>query len=292
MKKDKSTRGAPKPQNERILILDRLHKKGFLQFFFSRGLGLLLLMAIQVFVVFFMYVLFASYMPHYTVIQLLFQLAVLLYIFNCDMDSTPKLTWLWIIMLLPVPGSILFLFTKTEFGYNKIKRSLQIINEKQVETIPANEDVFNEINDESTGLYELITYINKTGPFPVYNDTDVTYYPLGEDMYEAYLEELSKAEKYIFIEFFIIEEGDMWGSILKILTEKAAQGVDVRVMYDGMCEISALPKSYYKLVRLFGIKCKPFLPIKPILSTAYNYRDHRKITVIDGKVSFTGGVNL
>ena len=84
----------------------------------------------------------------------------------------------------------------------------------------------------------------------------------------------------------------MWGSILKILADKAAQGVDVRVMYDGMCEVSLLPHDYPKRMEKLGIKCKPFTPITPFISTQYNYRDHRKILVIDGKIAFNGGVNL
>ena len=110
--------------------------------------------------------------------------------------------------------------------------------------------------------------------------------------FAALLEELQKAEKFIFLEYFIIDEGYMWGSILKILADKAAQGVDVRVLYDGMLEISTLPWDYPRRLEKLGIRCKAFAPIQPFLSTHYNYRDHRKILVIDGKVAFTGGVNL
>ena len=94
------------------------------------------------------------------------------------------------------------------------------------------------------------------------------------------------------MEYFIIDEGLMWGNILNILIEKAAQGVDVRVMYDGMCEISTLTHNYPQLLEKHGIKCKAFSRIRPFISTSYNYRDHRKILVIDGKVAFNGGVNL
>ena len=104
--------------------------------------------------------------------------------------------------------------------------------------------------------------------------------------------ELEKAEKFIFLEYFIIEEGYMWGRILDVLTRKAKEGVEVRVMYDGMCEMSTLPVDYWKLLNKAGIKAKPFSTIKPIVSSHYNYRDHRKILVIDGKVAFNGGVNL
>ena len=142
------------------------------------------------------------------------------------------------------------------------------------------------------GTDDLCRYLCKTGAFPIYENTEVQYFPLGEDTFSTMLEELQKAEKYIFMEYFIIEEGYMWGSILKVLAEKAAQGVEVRVMYDGMCEVSLLPHDYPKRMERIGIKCKPFTPITPFISTQYNYRDHRKILVIDGKVAFNGGVNL
>ena len=128
--------------------------------------------------------------------------------------------------------------------------------------------------------------------FPIYENTETTFFPIGEQKFQAMLEELEKAEKFIFMEYFIIEEGYMWGRILDILARKVKQGVDVRVMYDGLCEISTLPVNYPKLLENLGIKAKLFAPITPFVSTHYNYRDHRKILVIDGNVGFNGGVNL
>ena len=106
------------------------------------------------------------------------------------------------------------------------------------------------------------------------------------------LRQLETAEHYIFLEYFIIDEGLMWGRILEVLARKAADGVDVRVMYDGTCEFSTLPRDYPKRLEALGIRCKVFAPVTPFVSTHYNYRDHRKILVIDGRVGFTGGVNL
>ena len=103
---------------------------------------------------------------------------------------------------------------------------------------------------------------------------------------------LEKAEKFIFLEYFIVEEGYMWDSILDILKRKVQEGVEVRFMYDGMCSISLLPYNYPKTIRKYGIQCKMFSPIRPVLSTTQNNRDHRKICVIDGKIGFTGGINL
>ena len=111
-------------------------------------------------------------------------------------------------------------------------------------------------------------------------------------MFEAILQELEKAEKFIFLEYFILDQGEMWDAILQILERKAAAGVDVRVMYDGTCEFTLLPRDYPKELEKKGIRCQVFAPLEPFVSTHYNFRDHRKITVIDGRVAFTGGVNL
>jgi cardiolipin synthase len=143
-----------------------------------------------------------------------------------------------------------------------------------------------------SGMDDLCRYVNRTGDFPIYDNTDVVYFPLGEHKFNALITELEKAEKFIFMEYFIIDEGYMWGKILSILKRKAEQGVDVRVMYDGMCEMSTLSHDYPRRLAGLGIKCKAFAPILPFLSTYYNYRDHRKILVIDGKVAFNGGINL
>ena len=106
------------------------------------------------------------------------------------------------------------------------------------------------------------------------------------------LKQLESAQHFIFMEYFIIDEGLMWGRILEILAKKASQGVDVRIMYDGACEFALLPHDYPKRLKALGIKCKMFAPVSPFVSTHYNYRDHRKILVIDGHTAFNGGVNL
>ena len=111
-------------------------------------------------------------------------------------------------------------------------------------------------------------------------------------MFPRMLEDLRSAECFIFMEYFIVGEGEMWGQILDVLTRKAASGVDVRVMIDGTCEFTTLPHDYPKRMKALGIQCKLFAPAMPFVSTHYNYRDHRKITVIDGQISYTGGVNL
>ena len=119
------------------------------------------------------------------------------------------------------------------------KRSAQTIAETK-DAIPQDPDVSARLRQEDSYTDDLLTYLNRSGCFPAFAETETTFFPLGEDKFEAMLRELAKAEKYIFMEYFIIEEGYMWGRILDVLQRKAAEGVDVRVMYDGMCEITTL----------------------------------------------------
>ena len=138
----------------------------------------------------------------------------------------------------------------------------------------------------------LAHYMSQQAGYPIKRNTSIKYFPVGEDKFEQLKTELWQAKKFIFMEYFIVEQGIMWDSILEILEEKVKEGVEVRFMYDGMCCIALLPYRYPETLRKKGIKCKMFSPIKPILSTHQNNRDHRKICVIDGHTAFTGGINL
>lgn len=153
-------------------------------------------------------------------------------------------------------------------------------------------EVMERLYRESRGTARLAYYMNRYGGYPIWENTSAQYFPLGDDMYPVLLEELRKAERYIFMEYFIVEKGEMWDSILEILKEKAAAGVEVRFMYDGMCCLTLMPYGYPKQLEKYGIHCKMFSPVRPVLSSYQNNRDHRKITVIDGHTAFTGGVNL
>ncbi len=139
-----------------------------------------------------------------------------------------------------------------------------------------------------------IHYLTGHAGFPVYenNENGFDYYPLGDDGFPVILEELKKAQKFIFLEYFIIARGQMWDRMHEMLKQKAAEGLDVRVLYDDMGSFSTLPMSYAKTLQAEGIRCIPFNRISPVLGAIMNHRDHRKILVIDGKTAFSGGINL
>jgi len=279
-------------ERNEILNLIPKRRKGILRLIFSRiGLAAVLLL-IEALIILSAYYWLAEYFKWIALAQGLFSVGMVFYLFNCGMDATAKLTWLFMMTLFPVPAALLLWYTQRNVGHRRIKdRTAELIDETK-DSLEQDRDTITREELVDSGTDDLCRYLNRSGCFPIYENTEVTYFPLGEDKFRAMLEELQKAESFIFLEYFIIEEGLMWGSILKILAEKAARGVDVRVMYDGMCEMSTLTADYPKRLGKLGIRCKPFSPIQPFLSTHYNYRDHRKILVIDGKVAFNGGVNL
>ena len=279
-------------ENEEIMRLIPKQKKSFWRLIFSRVFLIFLLLIVQVGILISIYFLFTEYLPEAKVLLVLFSVLMVFYLFNCDMDQAAKLTWLMLIMLFPVPGTVLLFFTQRDIGHIAIKKRVISTISESKEMLPLHSEILEEPELIGSGMDSLFRFINRTGCFPIYKNTEVTYFPVGEKKFTALIRELEKAERFIFMEYFIIDEGYMWGKILEILARKAEQGVDVRVMYDGMCEISTLTHDYPERLAKLGIKCKSFAPILPFLSTYYNYRDHRKILVIDGNVAFNGGVNL
>ena len=277
---------------ERVVRLAKPVKKGILRLVFSRFFVIALLLVLQIAILVSAYMYFTDQLPILINLMRIFSLAMVIYLFNCEMDSSAKLTWMFIIAIFPLAGAAFLLFTQSNIGH-RVERKLvdqQIQGSKEFLEQPGN--VLEKLEHDGSGTDDVCRYLNRSGCFPLYDQTKVTYFPLGENMFEAMLRELEKAEKFIFLEYFIIEEGYMWGRILDVLTRKAKAGVEVRVMYDGMCEMGTLPADYWKLLEKEGIRAKPFSTIKPVVSSHYNYRDHRKILVIDGRVGFNGGVNL
>ena len=149
------------------------------------------------------------------------------------------------------------------------------------------EPVFSNSQDQ-----QFRSYLKNTAAFPIYQDTDVCYFDGGEKMLVSLLDDIRRAEKFIFMEYYTLEEGVMWNSMLDALRERVAAGVDVRVVYDDFGSFLTLPANYRKTLRSYGIQCEVFNRFNPRLTTLHNNRDHRKITVIDGKTVYTGGINI
>lgn len=267
-------------------------QKGIVHALFSRFGLILLLFLVQVLILFSIFQWFEEFLPHILGGTALFTFVMVIYLLNSRMNPTAKITWLIVIALLPVFGVLLMLYTQSNVGNRALRKRVNQIISDTKEQIPQPEQAMKGLAEENPGAASLARYMHRSGCHPVYDHTAVTYFPLGEYKFEEMLKQLELAEHFIFLEYFIVDEGMMWGQILEILAKKAAQGVDVRVMYDGTCEFSLLSHDYPKRLRKLGIQCKMFSPVTPFVSTHYNYRDHRKILVIDGHTAFNGGVNL
>ena len=272
--------------------LVRKSKRGLRRAIFSRTGLILLLFLLQAGLLVSVGVWFRDWHSHVVGGSAVLTAIAVLVVLNSDLEPTAKLTWMVLMALFPVFGALFYWYTRRDVGHRLLKRVMaerQIQSRHQIDQDPS---VLKALSAREPGAAGMARYVRRSGCFPVFDKTDVTYFPTGEAFFERVLVELEKAEKFIFLEYFILDEGYMWDSILEILKRKASAGVDVRLMYDGTCEFTLLPRDYPKEMEKLGIKCQVFAPLEPFVSTHYNYRDHRKILVIDGHTGFTGGVNL
>ena len=233
-----------------------------------------------------------GYLHYFYILCVLLSALAVIAILNEPIDSSFKMAWIIPVLVIPVFGVLLYIFVQMQFQTKALARRLAASTAKTRPYLNQNEDVRKELEALDGRTAGLADYLERMAGAPVYKNTDIEYFPLGEDMFVRLMKELKAAKHFIFMEFFIIDRGYMWDEILKVLEEKVKEGVEVRVMYDGMCCLMLLPFHYPRQLERKGIRCKMFSPIIPVLSTHQNYRDHRKVTVIDGHTAFTGGVNL
>jgi len=267
-------------------------KRSLLRIVFSRTMLITLLLILNFLYLFSVIFDLFKYVPVLFGSMVVFTAVMELMVLNSPNDVDVKLTWAVVVAVLPLLGAVLYLFVRFDLG-NRLNRKL-VRNSVQASLpyVPENPDVTEQIKTHAPELFPIARYLENRANAPAFSDTDVTYFPLGEDMFQALLAELEQAEDFIYLEFFLVSPGHMWNSILEILERKAAQGVDVRFLYDGMNAFTNLPYGYPKELEAKGIRCKMHAPVQPFISTHYNYRDHRKIAVIDGHTAFTGGINL
>jgi len=268
-------------------------KKGLFSLLFSRIFLIFILIILQVLITLVVWNVFGEFLQKYVRGgQILLASVVMIYLINSPMDSSGKIAWLLVIAVAPLFGSLFYIWTQSELGHRTVGKRIGAMVTEGKNHLPQNEEVLERMKKADPESASLANYLYGSGPYPVWQDTEVGYFPLGDDKFPVMLRELEKAEKFIFLEYFIIEEGYMWGKILEVLAKKAAQGVEVRVLYDGTCELSKVPADYAERLEALGIRCRVWAALYPVVTSTYNYRDHRKILVIDGKVAFNGGVNL
>ena len=221
----------------------------------------------------------------------LISVATVIAIVNRSMSPESKVTWL-IVTFVPVFGPLLYLM----FGERRLsKKELKQLQELNSIAFHENNGrqlhlQLQETDKPAYGIINALLHMDSNAE--VYDQTDSQFFASGEEMWQQMLKDLKRAEKFIFLEYYIVEEGLMWDSMLEILEEKAAQGVEVKMLYDDIGCMVTLPGDYTVYLRSKGIDAHKFNKVIPRMTVAYNNRDHRKILVIDGQISYTGGINL
>jgi len=266
--------------------------KKLLNFIFSRVVITVFFLLFQVLLLAGIISEFKNYFSYFyfafTVISILF----VLHIINNTSNPAFKIAWLILILTIPIFGVLFYAMFGMEKMNKKQQKKMAEVNDSLLKIMGNQKNTLDEIGKCSQTALTQSRYIAHTGYYPPFANTQTEYLSSGEVKFERLKEELNKAEHYIFLEYFIIEEGVMWNTILEILVRKVNQGVDVRVIYDDIGTITTLPHKYNEKLEALGIKCRIFNPFIPILSSHYNNRDHRKIAIIDGHTGFTGGANI
>ncbi len=259
---------------------------------FSRTVIVLLAIFIQLLLYFYITDrLMESYLYISLTFRILSVLAVIVVI-NRKMSASYKVPWIIVLMLLPMVGVVLYSF----FGYPRLRRKyrkeLEAMYSDSEKYCKQSDDVTEALKRDSEDAAGQANYLYSTGKMPVHKGSEMEYFSSGEEAFAAMKKRLVCAKKYIFLEYFIIEEGKMWNEILDILEEKVREGVEVKVMYDDFGCSGKLKFNYYKTLRKKGIDCIKFNPLTPVITVFHNNRDHRKIMIIDGIEAFVGGFNL
>ena len=216
-------------------------------------------------------------------------LFITLYLVRKDENSDYKIIWLVLIGMMPLLGGALYLAFGNKAPAKRMRQRMQAVERQHTADLAQQPGQTDALDPASRGLSR---YISEYGPYPAWKNSTAKYYPCGEAMYPDLLADLEKAERFIFLEFFIVRTGKMWDGVEDILVRKAAQGVDVRLIYDDFGSLLGLPTDFIVRMERSRIRCIPFNPVVPLVSLVMNHRDHRKIVVVDGNTAYTGGVNL
>lgn len=263
--------------------------KNFFDKMFSRTVLTVLLILVQLIFMFTLTYAFASYYLPIAACLVALSILITLFIIRLDESSSYKLTWVVIILAVPILGGLLYLCLGNKRPMKRMRNKMDKEHSQLGLVLKQDKEVLDKMEPR---LRETSRYLAKYSGCPVRMNSETEYFTCGEELYPVLLRELEKAERYIFAEFFIIAPGVFWDSVLEILKRKAAEGVDVKLIYDDWGCMSNVPANFTKKLAEYGIKAMKFNPFIPVVSVIMNHRDHRKIVVIDGKTAFTGGFNL
>ncbi len=221
-------------------------------------------------------------------------LVVIITLINRNANPEYKVSWLVVVMLLPPFGAVLYaLFYSRRLSKSEVEKMDMIREDLTRDTAEETREVIYALEEmDSLAAGKARTVIADDPLACIFTGTKSRFYSLGEDMFEDMLRDISEAEKYVFLEYFIIDEGKMWERLHTALLGKVKEGVEVRVLYDDIGSMKTLPQSFVRTLNSEGIECCRFGKVTPRISSVHNNRDHRKITVIDGRIAYTGGINI
>lgn len=236
-------------------------------------------------------VIFVTIQSRYSLIaEVVTQLAVAIVIIASHDNPDYKVPWLFFVLILPVVGFMCyFMFYSRKLSAGQRRRLRDWMN---INNILADSPDASNLAEENAQAYSQATLLKELSQTHIYTDTTVKFFSLGDKVFPYLLDDLRNAEKFVFVESFIIQEGLFWNSVLRILRQKVAEGVEVRVMYDDIGCMRTLPGNYFKTLNKMGIKCVTFSRLRAQANNKFNNRNHRKIIIIDGRVAYTGGFNL
>ena len=258
---------------------------------FHRTALIALLMLVQVGVLILMMLRFSNYFLYFYWGCVVLSVLVVLWIVSNQSDPGYKIAWIIPILLFPLFGGAVYLLVGGNRLSRRAREKMGGMSRTMAQVLDADRKA-EALAGFGRDAVNQSAYLERFALCPAYTNTYTKYYPLGDDAFPAMLEALEGAQRYIFIEYFIIEPGEMWDTMLDVLRRKAEQGLDVRVIYDDVGCLYTLPKDYPQQLEAMGIRCSVFNPFVPVLSVRLNNRDHRKFLIVDGHTAFTGGVNL
>lgn len=274
-------------QNTKRSLFQRVARILTHRLFFS-----VLFLLVQIVVLAMMILVFSQYFTYFYGTCIFLTVLAVIAIIARPSHPDYKIAWIVPIMAFPIFGGLLYLLFGGVRLSQRVRKRMEQLTQLQQNTMGDGKAVLETLPPERESVKIQSQYITRASRYPPHRNTQTWYYPSGETLYARMLEELEKAEHTIFLQYFIIQPGKMWDGMLEILERKAAQGVDVRLLYDDIGCLFTLPKHYARTLREKGIACKVFNPFRPVMSLRLNNRDHRKICVIDSHTAFTGGVNL
>lgn len=290
---------------EKIAIIKRKREKGHVDLSSStfegkkkteNGTKRLIFTAVSILLeIVFLLFLFTKVSEYATIIDWVTRIVAIflvLGLYSMDKTSSMKMPWIILMLAFPILGVSLYLLVGLNGSTKKMRARYEEIDKKLLPYLPDNRQILEWMKKENPQAGAIASYLTNYSCYPVYQNTDVTYYDEAIKGLDAQLEDLSKAEKFIFMEYHAIEDEEAWQRIQTVLEDRVKAGVEVRIFYDDMGSIWFVNMDFATKLKSLGIKCRVFNPILPGLNMFLNNRDHRKITVIDGKVAYTGGYNL